>query len=163
MDPRHLASASASTSSFMEPLGDSFSLFLLQIFVILTACRLTSWALSKINLPGVVGEMIAGVILGPTVLGRIPGWTTVLFPSASMPVLSTVATFGLCFFMFVRVDTAHGPPAASLFIFVWAFFLLHCKASLSPFPNPTAPTYPRLLGWRWTLSRWPRVPRPPPC
>lgn len=165
---RHLASSTA--TSFMEPLGDSFSLFLLQVFVILAACRITSWALSKINLPAVVGEMVAGVILGPTVLGRIPGWSTTLFPSASMSILSTVATFGLCFFMFVRGDCGvHSLLPSQTPTNCSSSWLSPFVAHRHPFCPPLSSHFflpspaPRLLAWRWTLSRWPRVQRPPPC
>ena len=82
------------------PLSDSFTLFLLQVFVILLTCKVTSSLLTLLKLPSVVGEMMAGVILGPTVLGRIPGWLSVLFPSSSLGILSAVSSFGLCFFMF---------------------------------------------------------------
>lgn len=92
---RALASA-----SITDPLADTFSLFLLQVVVILCACKLTSAALARANVPAVVGEMVAGVILGPTVLGHIPGWMPMLFPTASLGALSTISTFGLCFFMF---------------------------------------------------------------
>ena len=87
-------------SQLEAPLSDSFTLFLLQVVVILCFCKGISLALARINLPAVVGEMLAGVILGPTVLGRIPGWLPTLFPDSSLSVLSTISTFGLCFFMF---------------------------------------------------------------
>ena len=92
---RALASA-----SITDPLADTFSLFLLQVVVILCACKLSSVVLARFNVPAVVGEMVAGVILGPTVLGRIPGWMPTLFPAYSLGALSTISTFGLTFFMF---------------------------------------------------------------
>src|SRR5262249_46754850 len=54
----------------------------------------------KVGQPSVIGEVIAGILLGPTVLGRIfpdlPGW---LFPEA-VP-LQPIADLGLVFFMFL--------------------------------------------------------------
>jgi hypothetical protein len=41
----------------------------------------------------------AGILLGPTALGRIPGFSDRLFPKASLVILKTVADFALIFFM----------------------------------------------------------------
>lgn len=44
--------------------------------------------------------MIAGIILGPSVLGRIPNYMDSIFPAPSLPFLNLVATLGLIFFLF---------------------------------------------------------------
>jgi Kef-type K+ transport system membrane component KefB len=44
--------------------------------------------------------VIAGIILGPTVMGRIPGFQQAIFPSGSLPYLNLIATLGLVFFLF---------------------------------------------------------------
>lgn len=44
--------------------------------------------------------VIAGIILGPTVMGRIPHFQETIFPTASLPFLNLVATLGLIFFLF---------------------------------------------------------------
>lgn len=44
--------------------------------------------------------MLGGVILGPTVMGRIPGFQEAIFPSESLPFLNLIATLGLIFFLF---------------------------------------------------------------
>lgn len=44
--------------------------------------------------------VIAGIILGPTVMGRIPGFMDTIFPSQSLPFLNLIATLGLVFFLF---------------------------------------------------------------
>jgi Kef-type K+ transport system membrane component KefB len=44
--------------------------------------------------------VIAGIILGPSVMGRIPHFQETIFPSNSLPFLNLVATFGLVFFLF---------------------------------------------------------------
>jgi Kef-type K+ transport system membrane component KefB len=51
--------------------------------------------------PLVVAEMIAGILLGPSVLGRIPGFSETFFPPASIPRLNMVAQIGLVLFMFL--------------------------------------------------------------
>jgi Kef-type K+ transport system membrane component KefB len=54
----------------MTPAELSVSFFL-QMFVILAVCRVVGWAARRIGQPQVVGEMIAGVLLGPSVIGLL--------------------------------------------------------------------------------------------
>ena len=96
--PLHAVPRSLS-GDIREPLASTFTLFLLQVLVILLFSRLISDICKLAKQPTVVGEMIAGILLGPTALGKIPGWTSTLFPSFSLDTLSIVASFGLCFFM----------------------------------------------------------------
>lgn len=51
--------------------------------------------------PRVIAEVVGGIILGPTVMGRIPGFQNNIFPTASMPLLSLVANLGLVIFLFL--------------------------------------------------------------
>ncbi|PYH48069.1 Kha1p [Aspergillus saccharolyticus JOP 1030-1] len=76
-------------------------LFIIQASIIIVLCRLLHWPLSKIRQPRVIAEVIAGVVLGPSVLGRIPGFTEAIFPKASLPGLSLVANLGLILFLFL--------------------------------------------------------------
>ena len=48
-----------------------------------------------------IAEIIGGVLLGPSVFGRIPGFTDAIFPTASMPTLSLAANLGLVLFLFL--------------------------------------------------------------
>jgi Kef-type K+ transport system membrane component KefB len=77
-------------------------LFFLQLGALLAACRLVGVLIPKIGQPPVVSEMIAGVLLGPSVFGALlPGWHAALFPPASMPVLFVIAQLGLALYMFL--------------------------------------------------------------
>ncbi|MGW3466522.1 cation:proton antiporter domain-containing protein, partial [Streptomyces olivaceoviridis] len=59
--------------------------FFLAAAVILTACRLVSRLLRPLGQPPVVGEMVAGVALGPSVLGLLsPGLEKAVFPDRNM-------------------------------------------------------------------------------
>jgi Kef-type K+ transport system membrane component KefB len=49
----------------------------------------------------VIAEVIAGILLGPSVMGRIPGFTNAIFPAASIPNLTLVANLGLVLFLFL--------------------------------------------------------------
>jgi Kef-type K+ transport system membrane component KefB len=80
------------------PLGH----FFLQLGVILLACRVCSMAMRKVGQPAIIGEMIAGIVLGPSLLGALaPGVSGYLFPAASKPILFDVAQLGLSLYMFV--------------------------------------------------------------
>jgi len=75
--------------------------FFVSVVVILLVCRLVSWAVGRTGQPPVVGEMIAGVLLGPSLLGAIaPGAENELFPTALRPLLYVAGQIGLVAFMF---------------------------------------------------------------
>ena len=74
----------------------------LQIAVILVAARLVGFLFQKINQPQVMGEMVAGILLGPSLLGWLaPGVSKALFPLASLSYLNALSQVGLVVFMFV--------------------------------------------------------------
>lgn len=77
--------------------------FFLQLTVILAACKLAGLAAQRVGQPPVVGEMIAGVVLGPSLFGRIaPDLQSDLFPTGtSNLVLYTAAQLGLVLYMFI--------------------------------------------------------------
>ena len=67
-----------------------------------------SLVLSRIRQPRVIAEVIGGVILGPTVMGRSQAFTNAIFPDASMPLLNVTSTVGLILFLFLvgmEIDT----------------------------------------------------------
>jgi len=78
------------------------TLLLLQLIVVLVAARACGWIANRLGQPGVVGEMAAGVLLGPIVMGAVaPDVSTALFSPKSLSGLSALSTFGLVLFMFV--------------------------------------------------------------
>jgi Kef-type K+ transport system membrane component KefB len=76
-------------------------MFIIQAGIIIIFCRLLHWPLSKIRQPRVIAEVIGGILLGPSVMGRIPGFTDAIFPAASIPNLNNVANLGLVLFLFL--------------------------------------------------------------
>ncbi|KAJ3190979.1 K(+)/H(+) antiporter [Irineochytrium annulatum] len=78
---------------------DGLALLLLQIFVILGACRLISIPFKYINQPSVIAEVIGGILLGPTALGRWSWFTNTIFPKSSLESLSVLSSFGLLLFL----------------------------------------------------------------
>ena len=102
--------------------------FFLELAAILLACRLVGAASQRLGQPQVVGEMIAGVLLGPSLLGRFaPDIQHHLFPPGpSNIVLYTAAQIGLVLYMFLiglnfdvnlikhRIGTAAAVSAAGI-------------------------------------------------
>ena len=78
-------------------------LFFAQMLVILVTCRGVGWLGKKyFHQPQVVGEMIAGVLLGPTLFGLVaPDLQKALFPKESISVLYVCAQFGVGLYMFL--------------------------------------------------------------
>ena len=106
-------------SNILAPHGPNHSMvpgdysvhFFLQIAVIIATCRIVGWLGKKLLAqPQVVGEMIAGVVLGPSLLGLLfPGLSAELFPKETRNVLYVGAQFGVGLYMFLvgttfRVD-----------------------------------------------------------
>ena len=83
--------------------GDFSVHFFLQLAVIIVTCRVVGWLGQKfLGQPQVVGEMIAGVILGPSLLGLFfPEIQGALFPKETKNVLYTGAQFGVGLYMFM--------------------------------------------------------------
>jgi len=77
--------------------------FFLQLAVILFACRVVGWAGKRfLNQPQVVGEMIAGVVLGPSLLGLFfPDLQAAIFPPETRGVLYAGAQLGVGLYMFL--------------------------------------------------------------
>ena len=81
-----------------SPLG----LLLLQIITILLVSKFFGVIIGKIRQPSVIGEMIAGIVLGPSILGFIfPEFSSFLFPKSSLNNLQFLSQIGLAFFMFI--------------------------------------------------------------
>jgi len=77
-------------------------LLLLQIIVILLAARVAGALVRRLGQPQVVGEMLAGIALGPSLLGAYaPAVASTLFPPASLGFLNALSQIGLLVFMFL--------------------------------------------------------------
>ncbi|GAA4010257.1 cation:proton antiporter [Sphingomonas swuensis] len=77
--------------------------FFLQLMLIIACCRGVGWLAKRFfGQPQVVGEMIAGVVLGPSLLGLLaPEAQAFLFPPESKPILFVVAQLGVGLYMFI--------------------------------------------------------------
>ena len=88
--------------SMIENLQYPLAILLAQIVTIILAARLFGWIFRKIGQPSVIGEMIAGIVLGPSLVGMyFPEFSATLFPAASLGNLQFLSQIGLILFMFV--------------------------------------------------------------
>lgn len=75
---------------------------LLQMAVVVATARLLGWLFRRLHQPPVVGEMAAGILLGPSLLGWVaPGVFAHVFPTASLGALNMLSQVGLLLFMFL--------------------------------------------------------------
>jgi Kef-type K+ transport system membrane component KefB len=80
---------------------ESTGRMLLDVAVILLAARAGGLLFARVGQPAVIGEIAAGIALGPTVLGALPGDpSSDLFPPSALDVLRLVGQLGLVLFMF---------------------------------------------------------------
>jgi Kef-type K+ transport system membrane component KefB len=83
-------------------LHDSLGLLILQIITIIAISRVFGFLFKKIGQPIVLGEIVAGIVLGPSLLGNYcPEISNFLFPLKSLGNLQILSQIGLILFMFV--------------------------------------------------------------
>jgi Kef-type K+ transport system membrane component KefB len=96
----------ASTVPLWDTAGshtaDSLTHFLLAVVVILVACQALAMLARRFHQPGVLGEMIGGLLLGPSLLGALwPAASGYLFPPGVIEGLDKAAQLGLIIFVFL--------------------------------------------------------------
>jgi Kef-type K+ transport system membrane component KefB len=81
---------------------ETFGRLMLAIAAVILAARVMGLALGKIGQPQVMGEVLAGILLGPTLLGAIaPEVKDYLFPGDIVPLITGAADIGLAFYLFL--------------------------------------------------------------
>lgn len=150
-------------------------LMFLQLTVILLTCRAVTWVMVRMGQSPVVSEMIAGVLLGPSLLGLLApdlmGW---LFPPQSKPILFALAQLALVLYMFLigcefdhtlikgRVKSAAAVSIAGILApFVLGATLAYFIAGRNDlFPEPTQPLEAMLfLGAAMAITAFPMLAR----
>jgi Kef-type K+ transport system membrane component KefB len=90
------------TAEKRREAGSLFAHFFIAIAVVMLVARLFGMASVRLGQPRVMGEVLAGIVLGPTVVGTVwPDLETALFPSDIIPYIGVVAQLGLIFYMFL--------------------------------------------------------------
>ncbi|OQP65534.1 hypothetical protein A3860_17880 [Niastella vici] len=95
-------SGESSLSQILKALSNSQAIIIFQVALILIVARLTGLLFKKIGQPIVMGEIVAGIILGPSVLGLVlPDVSQFIFPKSSLSNLQVLSNIGLLIFMFI--------------------------------------------------------------
>ena len=92
----------------------------IQLIIILLAVQVFGYLGQLVGQPKVIGEILAGLALGPTLLGAVlPRAAAAIFPSSALPTLQTLGDIGMVIYMFslgTHIDTRamlkHGRKAA---------------------------------------------------
>jgi len=88
--------------SFLTNLHHPLALLLAQIVTIIMVAKLFGWVCIKLKQPSVIGEMIAGIVLGPSLFGLyFPELSAFIFPKESLGNLQFLSQIGLILFMYI--------------------------------------------------------------
>ncbi len=88
--------------SLAHNIQHPLALLLAQIATIIVVAKIFGWLCSKIGQPTVIGEMIAGIVLGPSLVGLyFPEFSATFFPQQSLGNLQFLSQIGLILFMFI--------------------------------------------------------------
>ncbi|PIA61913.1 hypothetical protein AQUCO_00200124v1, partial [Aquilegia coerulea] len=83
-----------------DPLFYAVPLLMLQLSIITLTSYAANYCLKPLGQSSIVAQMLAGIILGPSLLGRSKAFSNTVFPIGSNTALETIATFGAMFFLF---------------------------------------------------------------
>ncbi|XVF51387.1 hypothetical protein PTKIN_Ptkin04bG0181100 [Pterospermum kingtungense] len=84
-----------------NPLDYALPLAILQVCLVVALTRILAFLLKPLRLPRVIAEIVGGILLGPSVLGRNEKYLNAIFPTKSYTVLDTLTNLGLLFFLFL--------------------------------------------------------------
>lgn len=146
---------------------------ILQLVVIVLAARVCGALAARMGQPPVIGEIAAGILLGPSLLGWVtPGASAFLFPADSLPTLNMLSQIGVLLFMFVvglELDwshmrhKAHAAVAVSHVSIVFPFLLgvILSLALYSQFAPPRVPfhAFALFLGIAMSITAFPVLAR----
>jgi len=124
---------------------------LLALAGIVAVGKVLAEILRRAGQPPVIGEIVAGILLGPSLLGRVaPGAFAYLFPADITPALTTIAQIGVVLYMFVvgldlDLDALRGQLRSTVAISTASTalpFALGCVLASYLYPRLSTPTVP---------------------
>ena len=148
-------------------------IFLTQIIIIIAAARLVGSVLRKLGQPRVVGEMLAGLMLGPSLLGAVaPAAYAWLFPVGTVRFLSALSQTGIVLFMFLiglelnvreivrrsreSFVVSHASIAVPMFAGGALAFVFYRQFAIAGMPFPT---FALFLGCAMSITAFPVLAR----
>jgi len=157
----------------LEHLETPLARLLLQFIVIILATRVVGSLFAKLGQPAVLGEITAGILLGPSLFGLWwPEGSNFLFPKASLGILQLISQIGVCVFMFVvgmELDPVHLRQKARLAVVISNVgiivpFLLGVTAALWLHQSFAAPgakftTFALFMGTAMSITAFPVLVR----
>ncbi|MFO0904885.1 MAG: cation:proton antiporter [Pirellulales bacterium] len=94
--------STAATPAAQVNASHTFTQVLIALVAILLASRVVGWCFTKLHQPRVIGEVLAGILLGPSLLGRVwPEAMQFVLPEAAAPYLGVLAQLGVVLYMFL--------------------------------------------------------------
>ncbi|HEV7892433.1 MAG TPA: cation:proton antiporter [Pyrinomonadaceae bacterium] len=149
------------------------AVLLLQVIVVVVAARVCGALSVKAGQPAVIGEIVAGMVLGPSLLGMLsPAAQAFLFPASSLGFLSMLSQLGVILFMFVvgmdlnvkhlrqKADAAVLVSHASIVVpfFLGVAFSLLVYTSVAP-PHISFASFALFLGVAMSVTAFPVLAR----
>lgn len=174
--PHGSASADVATTAVTSTSTTERSplaILLVQMIVIIVVAKIFGSIFRALRQPPVMGEMVAGITLGPSLLGLLsPDISAFLFPAASMGTLSVLSQLGVVLFMFIvgmELDIEHLRERASAAIMVshasivFPFLLgstlaLFIYQTLAP-PNTSFTAFGLFMGIAMSITAFPVLAR----
>jgi Kef-type K+ transport system membrane component KefB len=167
------AGAAAPAVAAPAPGRQTLLLLLLQMLVVIAAARLLGRAFRRLGQPAVVGEIFAGILLGPSLLGLLwPAALAALFPPAGLAALQLLSQIGVLLFMFgvgMEVDLSELRRQARTALVIShasmaAPFLLGLGLALAAFPllatpGVAFPAFALFLGIAMSVTAFPVLAR----
>ncbi|MFZ5895000.1 MAG: cation:proton antiporter [Myxococcota bacterium] len=155
------------------PHASKTLLLLAQIGTIIAMSRAIGWVFGRLGQPQVVGEMLAGILLGPSLFGWLmPTASAALFPSSSLGALDGVSQVGLALFMFtvgmdLNLDLIMKRPQVALLtshVSIFLPFVLGMLVSLLLYESLAGPNVPFLqfslfMGISMSITAFPVLAR----
>ncbi len=158
---------------FVDHLQGPLANLLLQVIVIVATARMLGALFARWGQPAVIGEMVAGLLLGPSLAGwLLPGLQAFVFPASGLGPLRMLSQIGVVLFMFVvgiELDLDHLRAKADAAILVSHVgmlfpFLLGSASALLAYgplapPGVGFPAFALFLGISMSITAFPVLAR----